>query len=91
VESDRSSEMRQITTTKLFSHPRYPSGVWVVDVDDHSRIAVDVSDARHSHEKTPDRIKSAAIAYSASHPMGVLETVVVVNLLGKKISSPRRE
>jgi hypothetical protein len=53
------------------------------------RIAVDVSDARHSNEKTPDRIKSAALVYSTSHPTGVLETVVVVNLLGKKISSRR--
>jgi hypothetical protein len=82
--------MRQVTTTKLFSHPRYPCGVWVVDFDDHSRIAVDVSDARHSYEKTADRIKSAAIAYSTSHPAGVLETVVVVNLLGKKIGSGRK-
>jgi hypothetical protein len=82
--------MRQVTNTKLFSHPRYPGGVWVVDFDDHSRIAVDVSDARHSYEKTSDRIKSAALAYSASHPTGVLETVVVVDLLGKKISSRRK-
>jgi hypothetical protein len=73
--------MRQVTNTKLFSHPRYPGGVWVVDFDDHSRIAVDVSDARHSYEKTSDRIKSAALAYS---------TVVVVDLLGKKISSRRK-
>jgi hypothetical protein len=55
--------------------------VWVVDFDDHLRIAVDVSDARHSYEKTSDRIKSAALAYS---------TVVVVDLLGKKISSRRK-
>ena len=83
------SKMRQVTNTKLFSHPKYLCGVWVVDFDDHSRIAVDVSDARHSNEKTPDRIKTAALVYSTSHPTGVLETVVVVNLLGKKISSRR--
>ena len=33
--------MRQVTNTKLFSHPKYPCGVWVVDFDDHSRIAVE--------------------------------------------------
>jgi hypothetical protein len=85
----RLSEMRQITATTLCPYPNYPNGIWVVSFDDRSRIVVDISSARHSSESTPSLIKSAAFAYSASHPQGVLATVII-NLSGQRLNSARK-
>jgi hypothetical protein len=59
--------------------------LWVVEFDDQSRIAVCVSGTANSDEKTAERIKSAAIIFSESHPEGVLSSVMV-NLSGEKIN-----
>lgn len=62
-----------------------PRGQWVVKFDDESTVAVDVRGADHPHEKTEERIKSAAIKYSEAHPDGVLSSVVV-DLSGQKVN-----
>jgi hypothetical protein len=78
--------MRQVTRTSVGAVTQtHPGGLWTVEFDDHSIIAVDVSHAVHSQEKTMERIESAAVKYSESHPTGVL-TSTVVNLSGQKIN-----
>src|SRR5271156_951256 len=75
--------MRAVRDARLWPHPSYPAGLWAVEFDDHSRIGVEVSRAGSSAEKTLNRIKSAAVRYSESHPHGMLSSVVV-NLQGEK-------
>lgn len=77
--------MREIVDVGLHKHPKYPFGLWLAQFDDGSKVAVDVSSAVYSHEKTEGRIKAAALRYSESHPHGVLSSVVI-NLSGEKIN-----
>lgn len=70
--------MRKITSVEFH-------GQWVVKFDDCSTVAVDVQGAVSPHEKTEEHIKSAAVAYSESHPDGVLSSVLV-DLSGRKIN-----
>ena len=72
--------MRQIESVELdFRHQ------WLVQFDDGSRISVDVSTAVFSPEKSDERVRSAAMNFSESHPEGQISSVVV-NLEGLKIN-----
>lgn len=62
-------------------------GRWVVKFDDDSTVVVDTLDAVYPHEKTKERIKSAATKYSEAHPEGKLSSVVV-DLSGQRINKP---
>lgn len=77
--------MRRVVSVELHLHPKYPMPLWLVEFDDGSRVAVDVTRAVFSHEKTEERIKSAALKYSEANPDGVLSSIVV-DLLGQKIN-----
>lgn len=74
----RGSIMRQVESVEFH-------GQWVVKFDDGSTVVVDISGAVHPHEKTKERIKSAAMKYSEAHPEGRLSSVVV-DLSGRKIN-----
>jgi hypothetical protein len=80
--------MRKIVDAFLPPHAN-PRSLWLVEFDDDSRIAVDVSAAVKSEQKAIECIKSAAMIYSESHPRGVLSSVVV-NLSGDRVILPDR-
>lgn len=83
--------MRQVVKTHLGGVTESnPGGLWAVEFDDHSIIAVDISDALDSGQRTVQHIEAAAAKYSEAHPEGVLSGVVV-NSLGEKINNARKD
>jgi hypothetical protein len=81
--------MRKVVDAFLPPHAN-PRDLWLVEFDDDSRIAVDVSAAAQPEQKTIECIKSAAMTYSESHPRGVISSVVV-NLAGDRVVLPERQ